>query len=64
MLKFAVPALGIYLMQPLLSNIDNSFVGRTVGRAVSLKGGGGGHTFYSERLITLITISIYDTLRV
>jgi len=33
MLKFAVPALGIYLMQPLLSNIDNSFVGRTVGRA-------------------------------
>lgn len=33
MLKFAIPALGIYLMQPLLSNIDNSFVGRTVGRA-------------------------------
>ena len=33
MLKFAVPALGIYLMQPLLSNIDNSFVGRTVGKA-------------------------------
>ena len=33
MLKFAVPALGIYLMQPLLSNIDNSFVGRTVGSA-------------------------------
>ena len=33
MLRFAVPALGIYLMQPLLSNIDNSFVGRTVGRA-------------------------------
>ena len=33
MLKFAIPALGIYLMQPLLSNIDNSFVGRTVGKA-------------------------------
>lgn len=32
MLKFAVPALGIYLMNPLLSNIDNSFVGRTVGK--------------------------------
>jgi len=31
MLKFAIPALGIYLTNPLLSNIDNSFVGRTVG---------------------------------
>ena len=33
MLKFAVPALGIYLTNPLLSNIDNAFVGRTVGPA-------------------------------
>lgn len=33
MLKFVLPALGIYLMNPLLSNIDNSFVGRTVGKA-------------------------------
>ena len=31
MLKFAIPALGIYLSNPLLSNIDNAFVGRTVG---------------------------------
>lgn len=31
MLRFAVPALGIYLTNPLLSNIDNAFVGRTVG---------------------------------
>ncbi|KAL7527794.1 hypothetical protein ACHAXR_002132 [Thalassiosira sp. AJA248-18] len=31
MLKFAIPALGIYLTNPLLSNIDNAFVGRTVG---------------------------------
>jgi Na+-driven multidrug efflux pump len=31
MLKFALPALGIYLANPLLSNIDNGFVGRTVG---------------------------------
>lgn len=31
MLGFAVPALGIYLANPLLSNIDNSFVGKTVG---------------------------------
>ncbi len=31
MLSFAIPALGIYLANPLLSNIDNSFVGRTVG---------------------------------
>ena len=31
MLKFALPALGIYLCNPLLSNIDNAFVGRTVG---------------------------------
>ena len=31
MLAFAVPALGIYLSNPLLSNIDNSFVGKTVG---------------------------------
>lgn len=33
MLKFAIPALGIYLTNPLLSNIDNAFVGRTVGPA-------------------------------
>lgn len=33
MLKFAIPALGIYLVNPLLSNIDNAFVGRTVGAA-------------------------------
>lgn len=33
MLKFVLPALGIYLMNPLLSNIDNSFIGRTVGKA-------------------------------
>lgn len=31
MLKFAVPALGIFLANPLLSNIDNAFVGKTVG---------------------------------
>lgn len=31
MLGFALPALGIYLSNPLLSNIDNAFVGRTVG---------------------------------
>jgi Na+-driven multidrug efflux pump len=31
MLSFALPALGIYLANPLLSNIDNSFVGKTVG---------------------------------
>jgi len=31
MLQFAIPALGIYLSNPLLSNIDNAFVGRTVG---------------------------------
>lgn len=31
MLRFALPALGIYLANPLLSNIDNSFVGKTVG---------------------------------
>ena len=31
MLTFAIPALGIYLSSPLLSNIDNGFVGRTVG---------------------------------
>jgi len=31
MLKFAIPALGIFLCNPLLSNIDNAFVGRTVG---------------------------------
>jgi hypothetical protein len=30
-LRFAIPALGIYLCNPLLSNIDNAFVGRTVG---------------------------------
>lgn len=31
MLSFAIPALGIYLANPLLSNIDNAFVGKTVG---------------------------------
>ena len=31
MLLFALPALGIFLANPLLSNIDNAFVGRTVG---------------------------------
>lgn len=31
MLSFAGPALGIYLTNPLLSNIDNAFVGQTVG---------------------------------
>lgn len=33
MLAFAIPALGIYLSNPLMSNIDNAFVGRTVGTA-------------------------------
>lgn len=33
MMKFAIPALGIYLANPLLSNIDNAFVGKTVGTA-------------------------------
>ena len=33
MLRFALPALGIYLANPLLSNIDNAFVGQTVGTA-------------------------------
>lgn len=33
MLGFAIPALGIYLANPLLSNIDNAFVGQTVGTA-------------------------------
>ena len=31
MMAFALPALGIFLVNPLLSNIDNAFVGRTVG---------------------------------
>jgi Na+-driven multidrug efflux pump len=31
MLAFAIPALGIFLANPLLSNIDNSFVGKTMG---------------------------------
>jgi Na+-driven multidrug efflux pump len=31
MLSFAIPALGIFLCNPLLSNIDNAFVGQTVG---------------------------------
>jgi Na+-driven multidrug efflux pump len=31
MLGFAIPALGIYLANPLLSNIDNAFVGKTMG---------------------------------
>ena len=33
MLTFALPALGIFLANPLLSNIDNAFVGKTVGTA-------------------------------
>jgi len=33
MLTFAVPALGIFLSSPLLSNIDNAFVGRIAGTA-------------------------------
>lgn len=33
MIKFALPALGIFLANPLLSNIDNAFVGRTAGAA-------------------------------
>jgi len=33
MMLFALPALGIFLTNPLLSNIDNAFVGRTVGTA-------------------------------
>lgn len=31
MLSFAIPALGIYLCNPLLSNMDNAFVGHTIG---------------------------------
>lgn len=31
MLKFALPALGIYLADPLMSNMDNAFVGRFSG---------------------------------
>mmetsp|Transcript_36524 Transcript_36524/g.53576 ORF Transcript_36524/g.53576 Transcript_36524/m.53576 type:complete len:548 (+) Transcript_36524:90-1733(+) len=31
MLNFAIPALGIFLTNPMLSNIDNMFVGRTTG---------------------------------
>jgi hypothetical protein len=33
LLSFAIPALGIYLTNPLLSNMDNAFVGKTVGVA-------------------------------
>lgn len=33
MLSFALPALGIFLSAPLLSNIDNAFVGKTAGTA-------------------------------
>ena len=33
MLLFAIPALGIFLSSPLLSNIDNAFVGRLAGTA-------------------------------
>ncbi len=33
MMSFALPALGIFLCAPLLSNIDNAFVGKTVGTA-------------------------------
>ncbi len=31
MMAFALPALGIFLASPLLSNIDNAFVGKTAG---------------------------------
>jgi putative MATE family efflux protein len=31
MMGFAIPALGIFLTNPLLSNIDNAFVGQTIG---------------------------------
>jgi hypothetical protein len=30
MMKFAIPALEIYLANPLLSNIDHAFVGKDV----------------------------------
>lgn len=33
MMKFAIPALGIFLSSPLMSNIDNAFVGKTSGTA-------------------------------
>jgi Na+-driven multidrug efflux pump len=33
MMRFAAPALGIFLTNPLLSNIDNAFVGKTTGTA-------------------------------
>ena len=33
MLAFALPALGIFVSAPLLSNIDNAFVGKTAGSA-------------------------------
>lgn len=33
MMGFAIPALGIFLTNPLLSNIDNAFVGNMVGTA-------------------------------
>lgn len=33
MLSFAIPALGIFLASPLLSNIDNAFVGQASGAA-------------------------------
>lgn len=33
MLKFALPALGIYLAAPLMGNVDNAFVGRFSGTA-------------------------------
>eukprot|EP00931_Biecheleriopsis_adriatica_P009346 TRINITY_DN110419_c0_g1_i1.p1 TRINITY_DN110419_c0_g1~~TRINITY_DN110419_c0_g1_i1.p1 ORF type:complete len:537 (+),score=83.64 TRINITY_DN110419_c0_g1_i1:63-1673(+) len=33
MLKFALPALGIYLASPLMGNVDNAFVGRFGGTA-------------------------------
>ncbi len=33
MLAFALPALGIFLSSPLLSNIDNAFIGKTAGSA-------------------------------
>eukprot|EP00586_Coscinodiscus_wailesii_P018243 CAMPEP_0172491796 /NCGR_PEP_ID=MMETSP1066-20121228/22681_1 /TAXON_ID=671091 /ORGANISM="Coscinodiscus wailesii, Strain CCMP2513" /LENGTH=164 /DNA_ID=CAMNT_0013261023 /DNA_START=334 /DNA_END=824 /DNA_ORIENTATION=+ len=36
MLSFAIPALGIFLSAPLLSNIDNAFVGRTTSGASGL----------------------------
>lgn len=33
MIRFALPALGVYLCEPIMSNIDNAFVGRFGGTA-------------------------------